>query len=422
MREERIIRSLAAALTALALLFAVAFLLAGLELARLVLFCGLAFAVIGIAVGTLLGKRHPVMQILLSAAPGAALAWLAGRIVMIEPAYLYSLVAIGVLLAVWAERLYVTTREASLSAGALLAPLAGWLCTAGILYLTVRERPDTAQIWPFVIIPASVWFIVAMVALNRRGVRQAARANTGSGVPAAVRRNGTVGAVLFIAATFLFANASAIMGFIADGLKKLVAWAVVAFYWLSSLLSPSNTGGQSPQGGDQQQPLPMGGEGSPLMQLIGDIVMVVMLVCIAAAIIFGLYKLFPKLWQKLRERLNTLFGTWRDSEDFRDSSERLMTLRQAFSNAGKGLRKLARLFRRRERIGDFTTNAGRARFLFREYVRDLIASGHRPRPAATASDIARPVPALAHAYNLARYGEEEPSDGEVESAREEVFK
>ncbi len=422
MREERVIRSLAAALTALALLFAVACILAGLALARLVLFCGLAFAIIGIAVGMLLGKRHPLLQILLSAAPGAALAWLAGRIAMVEPVYLYSLVAIGVLLAVWAERLYITTREASLSAGALLAPLAGWLCSAAILYLTIRERADAGTVWPLVIIPASVWFAVAMVALNRNGVRQAARANTGSGVPAAVRRNGTIGAVLFVAATFLFANASAIMGFIADGFKKLVAWAVAAFYWLSSLLSPSTTGGQTPQGGDQQQPLPMGGEASPLMQLIGDIVMVLMLVCIAAAMLYGIYKLFPKLWLKLRERLNAIFGSWHDSDDFRDSSERLMTLRQAFSNAGKGLRKLVRRFRRRERIDDFTTNAARARFLFREYVRGLCASGHVPRPSATASDIARPVPALAHAYNLARYGEEEPSDGEVEKAREEVCK
>ncbi len=417
---EKILRSLAAVLTVLALLFAAASLAAGVALARFVLFSGLAFAAIGIVTGLLLGRRHPLLQIAAAAVPAALLAWVAGRAVMIEPVYLYIMVAIGAILAVWAERLYVTAGESSAGLGSLLAPLGGWLAAALLLTLTARENPDAGQIWPLVIAAASIWFAVAMVALNRSGVRKAARANAESGIPAAVRRNGTVGAVLFVAVTFLIANVSALGGIITGVIKRLLYWVVSVISWLSSVLSPPTEGSQSPQGGEQQ-PMPAGGEASPLMQLLGVIVMVFILICVAAAILYGLYRLFPKLWRKLSERLKALLGSWHDSDDYSESSERLMTLGQALSGAGRELRKFARLFRRRERLSDFSTNAGRARFLFREYVRRLISTGRAPRPSATATEIARPAPALAHAYNLARYGEEEPSDGEVERAREEVF-
>lgn len=419
MREDRIARSLAAALAALAVLFAPAFLLFGIVAARLVLYFGLGCAAIGIAAGWLLGRKAPVLQIVVSVALAAAAGWFVGLTLPGGLVVQVALMGAGALLALWVERLFVTAHTRELRSGLLLAPLAAWLAAAFALFLTVRGNADAPQMWPLIIVPAAIWFALSAVMLNRLGIRQAARAGSGAGVPAGVRRSGAAGVLVFVAASLALASISTIVSFLADALRKIAYWVLAAIAWLATLFPFA--GGQSGEGAGQQEMLPMdGGEASPLAQLISTVVMVLVIAAVLAAIVYGLYKLFPKLWRKLRERFGTLFASWRDNEDYRDRSESLLSIRQAMQNAGDQIRRIARRFRRHRRLADFPTNTGKARFLFREYLRGLISVGHEPHPAATASEVARPAPALAHAYNLARYGEEEPGDGEIERAREET--
>jgi hypothetical protein len=422
MREEKIARGVTGTLIVLPLAFALAYMTCGYDAARWTMFYGLACTVVGLAAGWVLGRRHALLQILCTVLPAAALA-LAVPAAALGAWYIrYILMAIGVLLAVLSERRFVTTSGSMLRSGILLVPFATIVASGAFIWFAQSSGSrNAAQIWGMLVIVGSIWFIAVIFLMNRLSLRQAARAGSHSDVPVGARRSGSAGVVIFLVCSFLLASIGTIVQAIGTFFQMLGRWILQIFLFIASLF-PQNGPPKPMDSSAPQQVLPADNTTqSPLMQLITNIIIVLVLLAVLAAIIYGLSKLFPKLWKKLQERFRSLFATWKEDEaDYRDRTESLMSLKQAMADAGAGLRKLARRFRRRPRIADFDTNADKARFLFREYVHGLVSSGHEPPPGATATDIAKPVPALAKVYNRARYGEEEPLNSEIEKARESV--
>lgn len=424
MREERIARSFAGALIVLPVVYVILYMLLSPVYAATVLFYGLGCTLIGIGAGLLTGRKNALLQILLSALPAAALAL---ALPISHPAagiLRYSMMGAGVLLAIWSERQSVVSAESGLSSGLLLMPLASLLVASCVLWFANNsDRGSASQAFAVIITAGSVWFVVAIFMMNRMSLRQAARAACHRDVPAGARRSGAVGVIVFLAAAFAVASIGELIQAIGNFLKKMAYWVIQAMLFLASLFPGGATGGAEKQSDKGAALPPANSNPSPLAELITKIIIVVVLLAVAAAILYGLYRLFPKLWRKLSGRLKSLFASWQEDETgYQDRAESLMSIRQAISGAGESLRKLARRFRRRPRIEDYKTNAGKARFLFREFLHGLVSSGRAPSPGATASDIARPAPALAQAYNRARYGEEEPSDSEIEKAKESIKK
>lgn len=421
MREEKIAGSISGALVVLPIAFLPLYLLWGFDFARTALFFGFGCTFIGIAAGWLLGRRHPAWQIAASALPAALLALAMPIHLNGEAVFRYCLMGLGALLAVWTERRSVASSDTALKSGLLLAPLLALLFVSVFIWFTAKSTNSvTAEVWTLLIVLGALWFVVAAFLLNRLALRQAAHAGMHSDVPEGARRGGTAGVVIFIAATFVLSTISAIVQGLVSAFRFLASWLLNAFFYLLDLLSSlfyhSDSSGQ-PQGGDQEMALPPGGEASPLAELISYILIAVVLLGLAILLVYGMKKLFPKLWQKLRERLSGMFANWREEDaDYQDRAESLMNLRQALGNAGARLQKLAKRFRRKPRVGDFPTNEGKIRFLFREYLHALIVSGREPAPGATATEIARAAPALSSAYNRARYAGEEPGDEEVGAA------
>lgn len=422
MPEERIARSVSAALIVLTIAFAPLYMLFGFAFAAPVLFFGLGCTVVGIAASLLLGRRRAVFQLLASALPAAALALIV-PVSIVRGALIarYAMMGAGALLAVWTERLALRPANPGRETGLLLAPLGVLFAVCAVIWLRAKNYGSAAQgMWTLLIAIGCIWFVVALFLLNRLALRRAAASGTQRSIPAGARRSGTVGVAVFAVAVFVLAGINTIVQAIAEAIKWLIARVVEVFLFLSSLFSSGMQAAPSPTGGQQDMQLPPPGEASPLMQLLSNIFLYAAVIAVAAAILYGLYKLLPKLWRKLLERFGRLASTWHQDEGYQDRSESLMNLRQALSDAGAGLRKFARRFRRRPRIGDYPTNAGKARFLFREYLHGLVSSGREPPPGATATDIARPAPALASAYNRARYAEEEPGDAEIDKAQQEI--
>ena len=417
MRDERLVRGFAPALAALILAASALYLLSDAAFAQLMFAFGGLCAAFGLAVGWLLGRRNAALQIACAIVPAAALAllpvWAGG------PAYtVYPMMALGAALSLWTERLTVTSAAKPLKAGVAIAPLVTLLIGAFAMLFAADGRQDAAGMITFLIALGIIWFAITAVVMNRLSLRAAARSS--AGVSAGVRRAGFAGSVVFILATVLLACVGPIVQFLGDAFRKLAQWAFQLFLLIGSLF-PQGEGGQ---GGAQQNPedmLPKAeGEQSLLSQIITYVIIGLILLVIVGAIVYGLSKLLPKLWTKLRDRLKGVFSSWHEDEGYRDRTESLLSLRQALTGAGDRFRKFARRFRRRPRIGDFPTNAGRARFLFREYLLGLMERGHEPPPGATANEIARPAPALASAYNLARYAEREPTDRQIEQAAESL--
>jgi hypothetical protein len=424
MREEKIARSVSGALIVLPVMFMPLYLIWGFAFARSVLLFGFGCTAVGIAAGWLLGRRHPALQIAASVLPSALLALAVPIHIPGADIVRYCLMGLGALHAVWTERRSVASGDTALKSGLLLAPLLALLFVSVFLWFTAKSTATmTADVWTLLLILGALWFAVAAFLLNRLSLRQAAHAGSHSDVPEGARRSGTAGVVLFIVATFVLAGISDIVQGLVAAFRAAAGWLIQAVLFLLNLLSklfaPSAEGPQA--SGEQDMPLPPGGEASPLAQLISNILIALVLLAVVAAIVYGLAKLFPKLWQKIRDRLSGVFAGWREEEaDYQDRAESLMSLKQALSGAGERLRKFARRFRRRPRLDDFPTNAGRIRFLFREYLRGLVAARREPPPGATATEIAKTAPALAGAYNRARYAGEEPGDGEVAKAQEQV--
>lgn len=420
MREERIARSMAGALIVLPLAFAAVCLAFGPAPARAALFYGIGCALLGIAAGWLTGRRHPALQILASALPAAALALAIPLDMPYAGIARYALMGLGAGLSVWAERRYTVSSGDAMQNSLLLAPLLSLLAAAAVLWFAQRTAENAYPgVLGLLAAIGSLWFALAVILMNRSSLRQAAHAERSADVPAGARRSGAVGALVFLAAAFALANVDAVVRFIGDAIRQIVAWLIAAYLFLAKLM-PSSEQAPGPEGGEGETMLPPAEGGpSPIAELISNILIGLVLAAVAAAMLYGLYKLVPKIVRKLRERLGGLFATWKEEDEgFSDSTESLMNFRQAMSDAGERIRKFARRFRRRPRIGDFPTNAGKARFLFRELLRALKAAGREPPPGATATEAAKKAPGLAPAYNRARYAEEEPSDGEIERARE----
>lgn len=418
MREEKAARSAAGALITLPIAFTAVFFTLGIELARTALFYGFGCAAIGIAAGWFLGKRHAAIQIAASALLAAALALVPGISVPSADIIRIAMAVLGALMAVWMERRFISPAD-SLSPGLLLSPLAVLLVLSAVLLISAHTSGEAGSgVWTFIISMGTAWFVIAVFMLNRTALRQAAHAQTHGEVPPGARRSGTAGVIVFLAAAFALANIEAIVSFIGAVIRKLIEWLMAAIAFFGSLFPKAEPMPEPTQEAAQDLFPPAESAGSPIWDIILWILAAALLLAAACGIIYGLYKWIPKLWRKLKERIGNLFATWREEEqDYSDRSESLMSLRQAFANAGARFRKV---FRRRLRLSDFPTNAGKARFLFREFLHGLVSSGREPPPGATATEIARPAPALSTAYNQARYGEEEPSDAEIEKARESV--
>jgi hypothetical protein len=391
--------------------------------ARAALFYGLGCALLGIAAGWLLGRRHPALQIAASALPAAALALAVPLDMPYAVIARYALMGLGALLAIWSERRFAVPAGDSMKNGLLLAPLVSLLAASAVLWFSQNASGNPAQgAWGLLAAVGAVWFALAVFLMNRSSLRNAAHAERSAEVPAGARRSGTAGALVFLAAAFALANVDAIVRFLGAAFRQLVVWLIAAWLFLCSLLPASSDQAPAPTGSPEEMQLPPAEGGpSPLAELISNILIGLVLVAVAAAILYGLYRLVPKLVQRIRERFGRLFASWREEDEgFSDRSESLMSLRQAFSDAGDRFRKFARRLRRRPRIGDFPTNAGKARFLFRELLHALKSAGREPPPGATATEVAKKAPGLAPVYNRARYAGEEPSDEEIERARESL--
>lgn len=422
MLEEKIARSVSAAFSVLMLAFIPLYIFFDFAFASESLFFGLGCTAIGVVVAQLMGRRHAALQMLAAAAPAAALAFAVP--IGIEGAAIarYAMLGAGILLAVWAERLALRPAEAGKKVGPFIVPMAVTLFACGTLWLYMRTAGKASPgLWQLMAALGSLWLLVSLYMMNRLSLRQAAFAASQSGIPAGARRSGALGVTIFAVAVFLLASIGAIVRAIADALKWLIEWCIKAYVYLAGLLFPGGSQAQpTPTGSPDQMLPPAQGAASPFMKLLSDILLYAAVIAVAALIVYGLYKLLPKLWKWLLGRVGGLISTWREDEGYVDRSESLMNLRQALSDAGTGLRKFVRRFRRRPRIGDYPTNAGKVRFLFREYLHGLVSVRQEPSPGATATEIARSAPALSSAYNLARYAGEEPTDAQIEKACEAV--
>lgn len=419
---ERAVRSFSAVLCALPAAFASLYLLTGPAFAQAAFLYGLGCALVGAAAGRLFGKKRAALQITASALPAAALAFALDYSVPHAGIARIAAPALGALLAVWAERRYIAPE--GLGVAELLMPFAGMLASSAALWLAqAYSGVSGAGAWTVLLAAGSIWLAVAVFALNRVSLRQATRAQKKGDMPQGMRRGGFAGAAVFLVAAFALANANTIARLIGSFFRLLAGWIVAFCEFLSSLFaSPEEPLPTSTPNGQMPLPPAQGG-GSEFWDTLIWIIAILILAAIAAAAVYGIARAVPRAWRKLMERFRRLFSTWRqEDEGYTDREERLLTLRQAFANAGGRLRELGRVFRRRPRIGDYPTNAGKARFLFREFLRTLISSGKELPKGATATQIARSAPPLAQAYNRARYADEEPTDAEIGRARESMRK
>jgi hypothetical protein len=359
----------------------------------------------------------------------AALAAVAALLLPIQfpwPWLRYVLMAAGASMTLAVERRGIAMPEKPLS-GALLAPSGSFLVACAILWFHLRSAKVSGEgMWPILAVLGSVWFVLAVLMLNRSSLRLASRAHLHREIPAGVRRAGLFGTALFLVAAFMLSKIGAIAKALSTSLDAIFRWLIAAYVWLCNLLPQQ---GVQEQGGGKAQPQPLpvlpGAESQiPLWeQILLNVLAALIFLGAVALLLFGLYKGLPKLWQKIRERLAGLLGSWHDeAPSYEDKTESLLSLRQALSQAGDKLSRFARRFRRRARLSDFHTNAEKARFLFRELMNRLKAADKLPPPGATPAEITSArtrtdgMKELSRSYALARYAEEEPDEADIRAA------
>ena len=124
-----------------------------------------------------------------------------------------------------------------------------------------------------------------------------------------------------------------------------------------------------------------------------------------------------RLFQRVREDLGLAYEVYSDTVAYSDRNESLLSLRQALDDAGASVRRFARRFRPKPKLEDCPTNAEKVRFLFREYLRNLLQAGRTVRPGDTpATIVGQTGRGLWEPYNRTRYRGDEPTDEEVQRA------
>ena len=421
--EERIAAAVSTALCILLIAFVGFFAAFGFASALPVLLYGLGCVALAVAVAHLLGRIHPLLQILVTVIPAASAALLIEGVL---PRYIA--MGMGVVVALIAERSVVTGNPPQSVSVRYLSPLlALFVSAAGVWFFSrTNNRPQEGALVTLAVIGA-VWLVVALFLLNRYSLRQAARADAQQDVPAGARRAGLAGTLALMALAFLLASIgpiaraiSTLFDSIGGSVAAFVSWLLKTLFSSSSKPAPDTT--PTPTGGMEQ--IPMDGANAPAwFQILMTVLSYVIALAILCLIVYGLSKLLPRVWKDISSRLRTVFATWRDdAQDYRDRAESLMTLRQALGDARKQIDRIARRFRRKPRLEDFPTNGERVRFLFREFLLGLKQRGKQPRPGDTPGEIAASGRApgsddLADAYNLTRYALQEPGDDAVERAR-----
>ena len=137
----------------------------------------------------------------------------------------------------------------------------------------------------------------------------------------------------------------------------------------------------------------------------------------------GLWKRLMLLWAK-KDRAEASRGYVDEETDLFQWEQ----LRHRLTNPI--MKAAVKLRRRTPRLEDYATNKERIRFLYRDQVRRAVKAGYEPHryltPSETLQGIAEQQPsaspdslkALSHAYNEARYGDQEISDAQVKHLAE----
>ena len=417
MREERTGRAIANGLIFLPIFFAVAYLLLGYSGARWMFFYGLWCILAALVTARLMGRLPVIVQIL-----GCAVASAAALLLPAPSLAQYVALPIGLLLTLFVERTALKENANGLG-NRLLVPLGSVLVAAGFIWIythTTGFKPEGSYLLLFV--TAALWLIVALLLTHRSAYRDAAIATTQQEITAGVRRSGFAGLAVLLAVVFALVFSGPIgraLGVLFGGLGHGIAVLLtkLAQLFMGNEQAPTEPEPTGDLDMNQFMPAPEGGP-NIIMQIITYVLMGAVLLAMVALLIYGLTRLVPKIWRDLSGWAQRVFGGWReDTVAYSDRNESLLSLRQALDDAGASVRRFARRFRPKPKLEDCPTNAEKVRFLFREYLRNLLQAGRTVRPGDTpATIVGQTGRGLWEPYNRTRYRGDEPTDEEVQRA------
>jgi hypothetical protein len=321
-----------------------------------------------------------------------------------------------------------------------------WLGIAGYFFagFIFANVPALAGFLPALSAAGCLCVAVALFLTNLVTLRGASFAADGSrGVPSALRRHNRIYVGAIIAGVVLLTAAIGnLLG------ATLLAALRAALRWLLTRPQPDPEPLPPPETAPMQPMLPTGStEPSLLSKILDILVYTVFALALAAAAVYLLVWLYRNgggIWKRWIDRL--LSFLLRSSKQTEEGAGYVDEETGVFNWEAVKLSVRDSLFGRflrgrgEERWEDIGDNRERVRFLYRRWLRSLIASGYRGRasltPAETAADVERwekekaeesgrgkPVksgnagPLLIGLYNQARYSNEGIADDEVEKLR-----
>ncbi|WP_409344129.1 DUF4129 domain-containing protein [Paenibacillus sp. MBLB4367] len=289
---------------------------------------------------------------------------------------------------------------------------------------------------------------------NRRHLQ--ANAYTGddsSELAASVRSQNTIWTVVVFVVVLIAAAFTRIKDALAAAFKSLVQF---IFWFFSLFASDGQKAEQTPEPTPApQQQLPPPGEPSRLAELLEKLFFALTYVLLAAAVLYGLYRLVKFALPLLRRWLHRLMEQWglgRSADEARngyvDEKQSLLDWAEVPAAWGKSLRdRLSALLAREPKWDDMRTNRERVRYLYRLTVLQAMKRGYDWEPGSTPAETMKQLgnrhnripgqgqdaaasgspadpaaSALSSAYEEARYGERDPSDDRTAKLRKDLLK
>lgn len=277
---------------------------------------------------------------------------------------------------------------------------------------------------PVFTVMGAVFIVSTVFALNHRAMAQAAPSQGGSvSLPRRMMKQNR-----WLIALLIFVVLGA--GLFREIKDAVAAGALAVAQWIGGILEALYGGMQQvplEEGGGMLMP-PQTGTANPFWEMVLTILLYIVAGAVGLFLVAGLAVIVYRGLRRVFRALLNLLGSRSHpmSQGYIDQRESLWDMgRIARHTLSRTRRWLRKRFAPRERWADMTDNRKRARFLYRRYIRRAMAAGYTPDPAATAAETlaaARPYAGNqpgppAGLYEMARYGDAQPSDGDIAAAK-----
>jgi len=271
-----------------------------------------------------------------------------------------------------------------------------------------------------------LFLVVGLFVFNRTGLRSETSPGGGrTKYPAGARRGNTLIVGLFLGIALIAANITAIRDFARELMISVIA-AIISFIdWLGSLMG-INPGDGSSQSMDSPMDFGDGpAEKNPFFEMLWQMLLWIIIIGIAVALIYAIFKFAKKLGPAIRAFLARLFGSMKSQEEaYVDETEDLSKKGGARRDLAAGIRDVLDKLKRPLKFEDMPNNREKVRFTFKQLLgtmsrRDRKVLSSTPYELENAAEryAKESTRDFIEAYNRARYSDEEIPNEAAEIAR-----